>query len=577
VAWWQASLATATTWNVTQYGASPNGSTDDTAAINAVIAEAQSGDTVYFPAGVYDITNSINAKAGVALLGAGAGSTSIKSLDPGGSGYSNVMLNLGSQSNVQVSNLTLNGNNDSNVGYGISGNGASGENIHNIGVANCPGSAISVWSMTGATIANNQISNGGGIGLIGCTGCLTASNVVTLTTGGVSDSGGSNEDILNNTIGIINQPNLYGGICSMYIRGSNMLVQGNVMNHWMSCDTYMTNSAIRNNVVTATDGSQSYAGIEAVGVESNNVISGNVIIGGQGNGLTETNNGLRQYLYFANNTVRGLVGGMASGWGSTTGENQQIYLYANTFSGNAGTAFGFGGNCQNFVFDSNVFSGNGNMAVDYGGGTSPSLDKFQFVNNTFTNNAGGAMYSMPLTNQYFDSSNVVAGNGPNGSLPTTSGTFYNNMPTVSIVGSSTVSVGSLVNFSSLFNDPGGYSAANYLWDLGGGLPVTTSTASFTYSQTGTYDIGLVVWDSLGRAAHEQLVLTVTAAGAGSQSVDGGELGTAADPASVPEPSTAILTVVAGLTAAVCVARRQVRLRDGFLNQNSRRARRCAPR
>ena len=72
------------------------------------------------------------------------------------------------------------------------------------------------------------------------------------------------------------------------------------------------------------------------------------------------------------------------------------------------------------------------------------------------------------------------------------------MPTVSIVGSSTVTVGSLVNFSSLFNDPGGYSAANYLWDLGGGLPVTTSTASFTYSQTGTYNVGLVVWDTLGR-------------------------------------------------------------------------------
>ena len=50
------------------------------------------------------------------------------------------------------------------------------------------------------------------------------------------------------------------------------------------------------------------------------------------------------------------------------------------------------------------------------------------------------------------------------------------------------------------------------------------------------------------------MLTVTAAGAGSQSVDGGELGTSADPASVPEPSPAILTVVAGLTAAVCVLR-----------------------
>jgi hypothetical protein len=558
VAWWQASPATATTWNVTQFGANPNGSVDDTTAINNAIAAAQPGDTVYFPAGIYDITNSINAKAGVALMGAGAGSTSIKSLDPGGSGYSNIMLNLANQSNVQVSNLTLNANNDTNVGYGISAYSASGVNIHNVGIVNDPNAAISVWTMTGATIANNHVSNGGGIGLTGCTGCLTAGNVFTQCTGGVGDAGGSNESIVNNTISLINQPSLDGGIVCMYIRGSNMLVQGNVMNHWMSCDTYLANSAIRNNVITATDGSQSYAGIEMAGAANSDVFSGNVIIGGQGNGFTMTNNNLRQQMYYANNTVRGLAwGGMAAGWGGNTGENQEVYLYANTFSGNAGTAFGFGGNCQNFVFDSNVFSGNGNMAVDYGGSTSPSLDKLQFVSNTFTNNAGGAIYSMPLTNQYFDSSNTVAGNGPNGSLPTTSGTFYNNMPTVSIVGSSTVSVGSLVNFSSLFNDPGGYLAANYLWDLGDGLPVTTSTASFTYSQTGTYDVGLVVWDSLGRAAHEQLVLTVTAAGAGSQSVDGGALGTAADPASVPEPSAAIMTVVAVLTAAVFTSRRRV--------------------
>jgi hypothetical protein len=190
------------------------------------------------------------------------------------------------------------------------------------------------------------------------------------------------------------------------------------------------------------------------------------------------------------------------------------------------------------------------------------MDKFCFVNNTIAGNPVGPIGGSQLTNEYFDSSNIVAGNGAAGAIPTTTGTFYNNMPTVSIVGSSTATVGSLVNFSSLFNDPGGYSAANYLWDLGDGLPVTTSTASFTYSQTGTYVVGLVVWDTLGRAAHEQLVLTVTAAGASSQSVDGGELGTSADPASVPEPSPAILTVVAGLTAAVCVLRRRGLSRPG---------------
>ena len=57
VAWWQASQARATMWNVTQFGVNPNGSADDAIAINNDHAAAQPGDTVYFPAGVYDISN----------------------------------------------------------------------------------------------------------------------------------------------------------------------------------------------------------------------------------------------------------------------------------------------------------------------------------------------------------------------------------------------------------------------------------------------------------------------------------------------------------------------------------------
>ena len=68
--WPPVRLAAQTTWNVTQYGVSSNGSVDQTSAINAVIQDAQPGDTVYFPAGVYPIAGTINAKTGVAIAGA---------------------------------------------------------------------------------------------------------------------------------------------------------------------------------------------------------------------------------------------------------------------------------------------------------------------------------------------------------------------------------------------------------------------------------------------------------------------------------------------------------------------------
>lgn len=62
--------------NVKDFGATGNGTTDDTAAINAAIAaaapsEAPTGDTVYLPAGKYRVTSTLSVPRGLALQGAG--------------------------------------------------------------------------------------------------------------------------------------------------------------------------------------------------------------------------------------------------------------------------------------------------------------------------------------------------------------------------------------------------------------------------------------------------------------------------------------------------------------------------
>ena len=66
-----------------------NGTTDDTAAINACIAAAGSNTAVYLPAGTYLVSGVINLKTGVALRGAGAAATVLKGKPriktPGGS------------------------------------------------------------------------------------------------------------------------------------------------------------------------------------------------------------------------------------------------------------------------------------------------------------------------------------------------------------------------------------------------------------------------------------------------------------------------------------------------------------
>jgi hypothetical protein len=58
-------------YNVATYGATGNGSTDDTSAIQAAIDAAPERGTVYFPPGTYRITSALAVSKGLLLRGAG--------------------------------------------------------------------------------------------------------------------------------------------------------------------------------------------------------------------------------------------------------------------------------------------------------------------------------------------------------------------------------------------------------------------------------------------------------------------------------------------------------------------------
>ena len=149
------------------------------------------------------------------------------------------------------------------------------------------------------------------------------------------------------------------------------------MNHWMSCDTYLANSAVRNNVITATDGSHSYAAIEMAGAANDDVFSGNILIGGQGNGFTQTNNDLRQRLYYRQQHCRDLSGGNgAMRLGQCNWDSQQVYLYANTFAGNAGHGLRLRRKLPKFRFRQQRVCRQRRLGGRLQRRTSPSLDKF---------------------------------------------------------------------------------------------------------------------------------------------------------------------------------------------------------
>ncbi|MBA1242411.1 M10 family metallopeptidase C-terminal domain-containing protein [Pseudomonas japonica] len=124
-------------FDVRDYGAKGDGSTDDTQAIQKAIdaAAAAGGGKVYVPSGTWVVSdsdgsgNALAVKSNVTLTGDGAGDTVLKLADGGASGTTS-LLGVTSASTVRdaaVSNLTLDGN-QANTSGEVSGWSQAGAN-----------------------------------------------------------------------------------------------------------------------------------------------------------------------------------------------------------------------------------------------------------------------------------------------------------------------------------------------------------------------------------------------------------------------------------------------------------------
>ena len=523
----------AAVYDVTTYGAVANDGLNDLAAINAAITAASPGDTVLFPTGTFSIAGSIAPKSGITIAGVGRDSTSVQYI--GGSG--NPMVNLGNVSSVEMTGFTLDGNNSVYALQGVNAYGGSGHNLHNLRIKNLvanadfgPHAIYFSGAVTNSQIVDNLITNigttsvwGSGIRMLGgSSGNQVLGNTITNTgRGGIFVGGSTDEVIRNNTVSGSGQAagapalgiEIWGG-------GDRSLVEDNTVDQWLSVDN-SSRVAVRRNVID-----RGYAGLEFATAGSDNVFTDNTVTGGAHIGISVSGPGVKQRVLWAHNTISA-----STTWGtqiqSDAGGVQQMYFYGNTFEGatgvgalypNQGNGFRFNpndGTILNVTLDSNTITANANIGIQSGDWTFQKLDKLKVIDNTITNNGGPAFTpDFGTVGPFFGndlswSGNTVSGNGSN-YQPPSKGSFFDNPPSASILAPASFVPGQPVSFA--FDYAGPHSIGNILWDLGDGLPETVSNPVHVYDQGGTYRVNLVIWDALGRAAHDEIVLNALWAG-----------------------------------------------------------------
>ncbi|WP_168119583.1 fibronectin type III domain-containing protein [Paenibacillus sp. HB172176] len=517
--------AFAATIDVTAYGANGTDTADDSAAIQNAINAASSGDTVLIPAGTYYMSVLVDGKSGVKIAGADRDTTIIKFTT---TSNTNTMFYLHNTTNAEVSSLTLDAANNASAQSVVYSDGGSNNKMRNLSVKDLVASSgFGPFALFGNDTDNLEISNniitnvgvnsdwGGGVRVgWGSNNVLIENNVV-------ADTGRGGIFVNDNSPGAIVRGNMITGTgkkleglgIELHTNVDNSIVENNHVDHWISTvrSAYI---AVRNNVVTATDGTVGNIGLEIMvdhGVTSNNLVDGGQQVGMQQSPGT----GYQLWNY---NTVKNIVMWGMQLQGAGTGETEQYqYFYKNVwedgpsdnpaaaYSGYGGNAVRIHGDTKNITFDSNQILNNGRKGIEI---TSASgTDRISFINNTITGNAGPSIDQYPTSAGDLEwSNNTVSGNGYDTQL--TSRGFSDPKPVANFTAPLTVQLGQSVTFTNTSTDNG--TIVENLWDLGEGLPVTTESPTYTYQNPGTYQVILGVWDNGGRASVKEQTITVVA-------------------------------------------------------------------
>ena len=258
--------------DIVNFGAVANDGADDLTAITSAINTSSAGDTVYFPAGVFWVSNSIHPNSGTILLGSHQDSTIVQYTGT----IETDIVRLNEKTDVEITQLTLDANYNESTRNGIAAWYGRNHLFHDVTIKNLanPGFSHGIYfieRVTDCIIKHNVIENisitsewGGGIRLAhGSARNTVVWNIISNTgRGGIlCDNESTDLIIKHNTVSKSGGTGL--GI-EIWNHCDRTVIEDNTIDSWLSLNR-SDYCGIRRNVISRKDDIYKFWGIELAG------------------------------------------------------------------------------------------------------------------------------------------------------------------------------------------------------------------------------------------------------------------------------------------------------------------------
>jgi parallel beta-helix repeat protein len=497
----------------------------DSPSLATAIHAAAPGDTVRLAPGTYELTEPIRPKSGIKLLGAGQEKTQL--VHKGAK--SAVLISINGCEDVEISGMTLDGQNNPLVPQGIGGDNSRRLWLHHLTIRNLK---AKTWGPHGILFSGHNPSGEMGVTDSRITDCLIENiDRESPWGGGIRLAWGS---VRNQVVGNVIRNTGRGGIfaaqsAELVIRNNRVtgsggggpglgieiwggcprsLIEDNSIDHWLSVDR-SDQSAVRRNVIGADDGTLKFLGIEIIARDI--VVTDNVVKRGAHIGLSVSNTPVKNNIYWGRNTVQDCLVWGAQLQGESGGIAHHYFYrcdFENTVRGDprraykdSGHGFRTNGSCRGLVFEQCSFRNNGGFGVQFGG---RDVDALDFLHSSITGNGLDAVRG-PSQYAALDFTGCTVQRNKSDQLPATKP--FNSPPPVAEFGlPKSIRAGEPGKFECVSRPAN--EIAERLWDFGDGIPEVTPGPQHTFARPGSYRVTLIVWDRSGRGGRAEQMLQV---------------------------------------------------------------------